>query len=159
MSNLNQDVFDKTHPIAEIDYFNQTKLLQFVSSKLLNVKYITKTRLEKKLSTLDILDDLLKKGKSIILFPEGTRGKPGELSEFKSGVAVLLKKNAKIPFIPVFLSGMGNILPKGSRLILPYNAIAFYGQPKRINSKKNNDELLKEIKESIFALDPSFTNP
>ena len=114
-----------------------------------------KEHLNTKVSEEKIIDQLTNLGLEVESIKENT----GELSEFKSGVAVLLKKNAKIPFIPVFLSGMGNILPKGSRLILPYNAIAFYGQPKRINSKKNNDELLKEIKESIFALDPSFTNP
>ena len=57
---------------------------------------------------------VLKQGKEridagwwILLFPEGTRGKPGEFQDFKSGIGRLVLQFPEIPVVPVFLSGPG----------------------------------------------------
>ena len=61
---------------------------------------------------------LLGKGQNVFLFPEGTRAKGNELGEFKVGPA-LLAAQAKVPIVPLYLSGLQAIRPKGSRKVIP----------------------------------------
>ncbi len=61
--------------------------------------------------------DLLRQGKSLVIFPEGTRTPDGNLQPFKSGAAYLAKNlNRKI--IPVSVSGAFDIWPK--QRLLPH---------------------------------------
>lgn len=55
----------------------------------------------------------IKKGKSILLFPEGTRSMTTEVGEFKRG-AFQLAVDANVPVIACTVSGTGNCLPKNS---------------------------------------------
>lgn len=54
---------------------------------------------------------LLRKGISIVVFPEGTRTPDGEVKDFKGG-AFLLALEAKAPIVPVSISGTFNMLPR-----------------------------------------------
>ena len=58
--------------------------------------------------------DLLRQGKSILIFPEGTRTRDGEINEFKQGAAYLAKNiNRKI--IPVTINGAYKMWPAGKK--------------------------------------------
>ncbi len=48
--------------------------------------------------------DTIKDGCSVLIFPEGTRSKTGQIQNFKKG-AFLLALNGKIPIIPTVISG------------------------------------------------------
>ncbi len=54
---------------------------------------------------------LLRKGISIVVFPEGTRTPDGEVKDFKGG-AFLLALEAKAPIVPVSISGTFRMLPR-----------------------------------------------
>ena len=53
----------------------------------------------------------LKKGISVMIFPEGTRSVDGEIGFFKRG-AFQLAISAGVPVLPVLIDGTGGILPK-----------------------------------------------
>ncbi len=55
----------------------------------------------------------LKKGISLVIFPEGTRSKSGELLPFKRA-GFLIPIKAGVDLCPVVIWGTKNILPKGS---------------------------------------------
>jgi 1-acyl-sn-glycerol-3-phosphate acyltransferase len=57
----------------------------------------------------------IRKGKSIVTFPEGTRSSNKELMVFKKG-AFHLAKSQGIPLVPVAISGTEKILPKHGKL-------------------------------------------
>lgn len=48
--------------------------------------------------------NILKKGKSLIVFPEGTRTRDGNIMEFKAGTFKLATKS-KVPIVPVTIDG------------------------------------------------------
>jgi 1-acyl-sn-glycerol-3-phosphate acyltransferase len=136
----------KTHPVATANYFGKKKWLAFISNLFVNTVLI-----KPKDNALHLLEEKLKKGHSLILFPEGTRGKPGELQAFRSGIGVLLQAFPHIPFVPVYIQGTGKILPKGERLIVPYDAQVTIGEAQLVKAKEI-ELILEEVKEAILAL-------
>jgi 1-acyl-sn-glycerol-3-phosphate acyltransferase len=67
---------------------------------------------------LDYPKWLLENGCNLIIFPEGTRSTSRSMAKFRHGVSVLaLEKN--VPVVPVFLTGLKAMRPKGSREIFP----------------------------------------
>jgi 1-acyl-sn-glycerol-3-phosphate acyltransferase len=67
---------------------------------------------------LDYPKWLLDKGCNLIIFPEGTRSTSRHMAKFRHGVSILaLEKN--VPVVPVFLTGLRAMRPKGSREIFP----------------------------------------
>jgi long-chain acyl-CoA synthetase len=61
---------------------------------------------------------LIKAGKSLVLFPEGTRSTDGSLLPFKPGLG-MLSFELNVPIVPVYVKGSGRALPKGSLLPRP----------------------------------------
>lgn len=151
----------KTHPVATAQYFGSKKWLVLLSNLFINTVLI-KRKEELKISTeissnegqqkaLLLLEEKLAKGHSLILFPEGTRGEPEKLQEFKKGIGVLLLNYPQIPYIPVYISGMGKILPKGEMLPVPFNAIVSIGKPKLIETN-NVEDIVEEVKNAILDI-------
>lgn len=56
--------------------------------------------------------NILKKGKALVIFPEGTRSPDGSLQKAEPGIGFLARK-ADVPIIPAYLSGTDKVLPKG----------------------------------------------
>lgn len=53
----------------------------------------------------------LRRGSSVMLFPEGTRSEDGEMKAFKRG-AFTLAKELDLPIVPVVIDGTRDVLPK-----------------------------------------------
>ena len=140
-----------TCAVAARDYFGKTSVSGWLMKLFFNAVLINRNRKEGEPSSIEILDGKLKEGKSIIIFPEGSRGSPGAISNFKKGVAILLKKNPTVPFIPVYLDGFGRVLPKDSLLIIPLICKVRFGAP-LFSSNENIELTLEEVKEAILKL-------
>jgi 1-acyl-sn-glycerol-3-phosphate acyltransferase len=56
---------------------------------------------------------LLKQGSHVCIFPEGTRTMKDELGRFKPGVAILALELG-VPVVPIYLSGLREMRPKGA---------------------------------------------
>ena len=66
---------------------------------------------------------LLRKGCNIGIFPEGTRATSEGLGQFRKGVA-LLALELGVPVVPVYLSGLREMRPKGQLEVTPGPATA-----------------------------------
>ena len=69
------------------------------------------------LSMRSAIQDIAK-GKSIVVFPEGTRSKSGELQPFKRG-AFVIACEGEIPIVPVVIHGGSKALKSGSFTLRP----------------------------------------
>jgi len=67
---------------------------------------------------LDYPKWLLDRGCNLIIFPEGTRSTSRTMAKFRYGVSILALEK-KVPVVPVFLTGLRAMRPKGSREIFP----------------------------------------
>lgn len=65
----------------------------------------------------------LQGGLSIMIFPEGTRSRDGQLGPFKDG-AFRLAIEAGVPILPVAIAGTRSCLPKGSAALGEARAVA-----------------------------------
>ncbi|MFM1853991.1 MAG: hypothetical protein RL164_1309 [Bacteroidota bacterium] len=145
----------RTHPVATATYFGKKKWLKLLSNLFVNTVLIQ--RREEKTPETDqgkALERLMKKleqGHSLIFFPEGSRGEPEQMQTFRKGIGVLLQKFPQIPFIPVYLKGMGKILPKGSLLPVPYDAQVYFGEP-TFCQHNTVEEIVAEVEREIVAL-------
>jgi 1-acyl-sn-glycerol-3-phosphate acyltransferase len=64
----------------------------------------------KALQSMDEAAVAIRQGKSVVMFPEGTRTQDGHLLPFKRGGFILARK-ATVPVIPVTINGSGRINP------------------------------------------------
>ncbi len=71
----------------------------------------------------------IKRGKSILAFPEGTRSKTGKLQPFKKGV-FHMAKSGNIPMVPVAVYGTEQVLPLTGKLASGSIKV-FVGEPFR----------------------------
>ena len=123
------EMINKVNPVAAADYFFNTKFKRFLFKKLIGA--IALKRYHKKFSREDILDEVnqnLKNGHIIILYPEGTRGNDNEIQEFKNGIAHIAKANPDVPIIPVYINGPDKILPKYDNIIVPFISDIYIGE-------------------------------
>lgn len=68
------------------------------------------------------LSAVLKQGKNIIIFPEGTRTRDGSVGEFKKTFAIL-SRELNVPVVPVAIHGAFDALPSGSKIPRPFKPI------------------------------------
>jgi len=70
----------------------------------------------------------IKAGKSLAVFPEGTRSPDGHLQEFRAG-AFKIALRAGVPIVPVAIRGTHALLPKHSLAPRPGRVEVIIGQP------------------------------
>lgn len=68
--------------------------------------------------TLNQVAAMIRRGHSLIVFPEGTRSRDGRVGRFKRGL-FLLAIDAGIPVVPVALTGTRHVMLKGRLMTCP----------------------------------------
>lgn len=152
MSLFPRRMIRKLRPVAAADYFLKSPLLSYIALDLIGI-----IPLERKQPSREVAETLfaepvaaLDRGEILILFPEGTRGAPEEMVDFKSGVARLVQQRPDVPLVPIFLHGLGKALPKGSWLPVPFFFDVFIGNA--LAWPGNKAALMTALKTEMAAL-------
>ena len=117
-------------PVAAADYFCNTPLTAWLSSTFLGIIPLERKRSSFHADPLAGPAAALEQGEIVIIFPEGSRGKPEELGQIKPGVAHLAKRFPDIPVVPVFMRNLGRSLPRGSFVLVPFCGKAAVAEPR-----------------------------
>ena len=115
-------------PVAAADYFCSTPLTSWLSRTLLGIIPLDRKRGSFHTDPLAGPAAALEQGEIVIIFPEGSRGKPEELGQIKPGVAHLAKRFPQVPVVPVFMRNLGKSLPRGSFVLVPFCGKAAVGR-------------------------------
>ena len=138
MNLLPARILPSVHPVAAADYFLKNKFIAWFAQKIVGIIPISRKGSAKTHDPLTPCYEALDKNQILVLFPEGTRGEPEQLSQFKRGIAFLAEKYPAVPIIPVFMHGLGKSLPKGEYMLVPFFCDVFVGEPLYGESDKEN---------------------
>jgi 1-acyl-sn-glycerol-3-phosphate acyltransferase len=92
---------------------------------------------------------LLREGKALLVFPEGTRGVEGQLGPGRAG-AGMLAAHSEAPVVPVYVRGTGAVLPKGARYPRRAPITVAFGPPLRFTSERGKRRY-QAISDEIMA--------
>jgi len=143
-------VREMTSPAAAEDYWGATPLRRRIACDLFQAILIPRQAVTRHNHPVDRLGEGLEAGRSVIIFPEGTRSPDGETVEFKSGLYHLAKRYPHIPLVPVQLENLSRILPKGSRLLVPLIAQARFGDPVRLLEGESKPDFLARARNCLL---------
>ncbi|MCI0676258.1 MAG: 1-acyl-sn-glycerol-3-phosphate acyltransferase [Phycisphaerales bacterium] len=127
---------NSVRPVAAADYFTRHPVTNFIWRACMNVLPIRRDKVSKTHNPLKAMIDALDAGQSIILFPEGTRGEPEQLSKFQTGIAHLVAKRPDVPVVPVFMRNLGFSLPRGDLILVPLFCDVFIGRPRHFSGDR-----------------------
>lgn len=119
----------KVKPVAAADYFFSSPFKSWFSSRVLGIIPVERKGRERTDDPLEGCYQALENGDILILFPEGSRGEPEQMTDLKKGVTFLSERYPEAPVVPVFTHGLGKALPKGSFLLVPFFCDMFVGEP------------------------------
>jgi 1-acyl-sn-glycerol-3-phosphate acyltransferase len=80
------------------------------------------------MKNMEEASEKIRKGTSVLVFPEGTRSGSGRLLPFKRGAFVLARKSG-VPVVPVAIDGTSGIMRRGGFLIRPSKVRIKIGRP------------------------------
>jgi 1-acyl-sn-glycerol-3-phosphate acyltransferase len=107
----------RTFPVAAEDYFFRSLARGWFAAVAMNaLPFGRQLRVREGLSVCAQL--LRKPGNVLIIFPEGTRSRTGELQPFKPGIGALLSEQ-EVRVLPCYLDGAFRAWPKGQRMPRP----------------------------------------
>ena len=102
---------DDLRVLAAKDYFFNTPARRFLAANFTSMMPFDRERAQ-----LESLEDALAElaqGRSVLMFPEGTRSADGEIHEFKSGAGFLALRS-RCDVLPVLIRGTHDVMGKGS---------------------------------------------
>ena len=147
-----------THSVAAQDFFGRSGFRSWSMKNLVNAVLISRSKEDRDVDPIELLDAMLRQGHSLILFPEGTRGVPGVMADFKRGVGHLASRHPDIPAIPVYLDGLYRNLPKGRTLIVPFGGTLVMGDPLSFPAGTSVDAITEKAQSAIESMAADLKN-
>ncbi|MDN5111570.1 lysophospholipid acyltransferase family protein [Aliarcobacter butzleri] len=138
---------DKIRPVAAADYFMRNKFVSWISTYCIGIIPLDRTGASSQEELFKEPHEALDNKDILILFPEGSRGKPEQMTRLKKGLFYLLKDKKDIPIIPIAMQGLGNSLPKGEALFVPFNCQVVIGESINI---PEHSQILNETLKDFF---------
>jgi 1-acyl-sn-glycerol-3-phosphate acyltransferase len=144
---------ETTHPVAAADYWGKGGLRRHIALKVLNAVLIDRQGgARAKGGPLAPLLEVLEKGESLIIFPEGTRAFERLPGSFKPGLYHLAQARPEAELVPVFLDNLARAFPKGSFIPAPISCSARFGAPIALGPDEDKAAFLVRAREAVVAL-------
>ena len=147
-----------TRPVAAKDYW-QSGLRNRIAVGVFRAVLVERaaahngqSQLESARHALEVLLRALGRRHSLIIFPEGTRGSGESIAHFKSGIYHLWCKRPDVEFVPVYLSNLNRILPKGEFLPVPVISHVVFGPPLQLEEHESKETFLTKAYHALDAL-------
>lgn len=114
--------------------------------------FVNRDNRSKAIASLDAAAAKIRGGKSIFLYPEGTRSPDGRILPFKKGPFALALKS-RVPICPVTIEGSGKLMPKSTWNITPGPIRVKIGKPIDTTGFAENDRegLARAVRAVVIA--------
>jgi 1-acyl-sn-glycerol-3-phosphate acyltransferase len=142
----------RTHPVAARDYWGKSALRKYVATRALRAVLIDRTREDPAVDPLEPLHALLATGDSLIIFPEGTRGREELPGPFKSGLYRLAQASPHVELVPVYLANLHRSMPRGAFFPIPLTCTVRFGAPLAAIPGEAKDAFLARARDEVVKL-------
>lgn len=145
----------RTHPVAAADYWGGDGPKGWVARRVLRAVLVERSNnggRKAATSALDPLREALRRGGSLILFPEGTRGAGRLPGAFKPGLYRLAREFPDAELIPVYLENPSRALPKGELIPVPIACSVHFGAPVRPAEGERAEAFLERARGAVAEM-------
>ena len=140
----------RAFPAAAADYFFRSLPRSWFACVVMNaLPFGRQWRVRESLALCRSL--LAEPGNVLIIFPEGTRSRTGQLQSFKPGIGALLA-GCEVCVLPCYLEGAFRAWPKGRRLPRPRKVRLLIGPPRDFRREEDAAMVAAELREAVEAL-------
>lgn len=140
----------RTRPVAAADYFLKNRALGWFATQVVGILPIARKREDPNDDPLAGCDAALARGDILIFFPEGSRGEPEHMAEYKRGIGLLAERHPNVPIYPILTHGFGKALPKNEALLVPFNLDVFIGEP--LYGRDDHADFVTTLRQRTLAL-------
>lgn len=142
-----------TRPVAAKDYWIKNKVTRFIGCDVFNALLIERKHITRDNNPIRQMESVLKRGRSLIVFPEGTRHEGAVPADFKPGLYHLSEACPEVPLIPVYLENLNRMLPKGTFMPIPLISRITLGEQLPFNAVDlERAEFLERAREALIEL-------
>jgi 1-acyl-sn-glycerol-3-phosphate acyltransferase len=135
---------------AAADYFFDVKWRRIVTGVFFNTFPIDRgtTRTRPGMSK-----QLLQRGVPLLIYPEGSRTKTGEMADFKPGAAAL-SMSCDVPIVPVGIVGSYDAMPRGKNWPVPgrKRIVVAFGDPMRALDGETAETFTERVQRTVAEL-------
>lgn len=150
-SALPMELRKRTCAVAARDYWGRG-FRKYIATKALRAVLIDRARENPDANPLEPLFLALRRGDSLIIFPEGTRGKEALPGAFKSGLYHLAKAFPKAQLVPAYIENLHRSMPKGALLPVPLTCTVRFGAPLALDEHESKEAFLARARAEVIAL-------
>jgi 1-acyl-sn-glycerol-3-phosphate acyltransferase len=150
---LPQDLRATTRPIAARDYWTKSRFRHWLTREVFNAVYVSRQRTEDE-DPLEPLVEVLERGDSLVIFPEGTRNSKGEPLPFKSGLYHLAEQFPHVELIPAWIDNVQRVMPKGEVVPVPILCTVTFGAPLALAPGEDKRAFLERARAAVIAQRP-----
>lgn len=114
--------------------------------------FIDRKNRDKAIQSLERAGNLIKGGKNVLVFPEGTRSKDGEVMALKKG-SFMLAAQADINVVPVAIHGTRSVLPPDTFKLKPGVVHVNIGAPvPPHNETEKMEDFIGQVRTNLIGL-------
>lgn len=139
----------RTAVVAAADHFYRSRITGFLVS--LSFAAVPVERDADDTSALERIEQLLDERWNVLLYPEGTRSRDGNLGPLHSGAAVIGVRRGS-PIVPIHVHGTHESMPPGSSWPRPHPVTVEFGGPLRAAADEQAQALTARLREALLRL-------
>lgn len=145
----------RTRPVAGADYWLSSSLRRFIGCDVFNSVLVQRDRTQRTQDPVQQMAQALDAGDSLIVFPEGTRNTTDAiLLPFKSGLYHLARQRPTIELVPVWISNLNRVLPKGEIIPIPLICTVTFGAAIHLQPDEHKHQFIARAAQALRALGP-----
>ena len=95
--------------------------------------------------------ELVDRGFSVLVFPEGRHTKDGKVLPFRAGIG-MLAENLQIPIVPMRIDGLFELKQAKKRIARPHAITIKIGQPLKFNPGTDPQQIVQELQKKVEGL-------
>ena len=135
---------------ADVDGTSKKKrMIQFFVASVWHAFGID--RIHSPISSIRTMQNLLLRKWSIVIYPEGTRSRTGEIAPFKPGFAVVAKKSGR-PVIPICVKGGMDVLPEAKLIPRSGTMRVSFGEPLHFEQDESSADFMARVETAVRTM-------